>query len=117
DLAGPKIRIGQLPGDERELKEGEKIRFVRGSQASDPNDLTTRYARLIDELSPGDNVMLADGTIALVVEEKSHDAIVCRVVQPGLLRSREGVNLPGVKLSVPSMTAADLENAQWAAEQ
>jgi len=53
--------------------------------------------------------------VALVVEERGPDDVVCRVVQGGALRSRQGVNLPGVKLSVAAMTAADWEHAEWAA--
>jgi pyruvate kinase len=59
--------------------------------------------------------MLADGTISLVVEERSAAEARCRVVQGGLIRSRQGVNLPGVKLSVAAMSAADWQHAEWAA--
>ena len=65
-----------------------------------PQELTTTYEPLVDELAVGDRVMLADGTVSLVVEERGKDFAQCRVVQPGLIRSRQGVNLPGVKLSV-----------------
>ena len=60
--------------------------------------------------------MLADGTVSLVVEEKRTDFVRCRVVQPGVIRSRQGVNLPGVKLSAPAMSDADREHAAWAAD-
>jgi pyruvate kinase len=59
--------------------------------------------------------MLADGTVSLVVEERSAVRARCRVVQGGLVRSRQGVNLPGVKLSVAAMSAADWAHAEWAA--
>ena len=71
--------------------------------SSAPDELTTTYERLVDELEVGDRVMLADGTVALVVEKVEPDAAACRVVQGGLVRSRQGVNLPGVKLSVPAL--------------
>ena len=70
---------------------------------------------LIDELAPGDSVMLADGTISLLVEERTQSEARCRVIQGGIVRSRQGVNLPGVKLSVPAMSAADWQHAEWAA--
>ena len=60
--------------------------------------------------------MLADGTVGLVVEAVEKDSAVCRVVQSGLIRSRQGVNLPGVKLSVPALSDIDRENAAWAAK-
>jgi pyruvate kinase len=116
DLAGPKIRLGELPGGMLDLAAGSQVRFVRGTTLQQPTDLTTTYARLIDELHPGDRVVLADGTVELVVEQVDPVSATCRVTQPGLLRSRQGVNLPGVQLSVPSLTERDRENAVWAAE-
>ncbi len=115
DLAGPKIRLGELPGGGIECVEGTRVQFVRGSGESTHDTFTTTYAPLVDELGPGDPVMLADGTVALVVEERRPDCVVCRVVQGGALRSRQGVNLPGVKLSVAAMTSADWQHAEWAA--
>ena len=115
DLAGPKIRVGEIAGGRMECQSGTRIRIVRGEVAREANDLVSTYAPLVDELSVGDRVMLADGTIGLTVEEKKTDWVHCLVVQSGLLRSRQGLNLPGVKLSVPSMSPADWEHAEWAA--
>ena len=115
DLAGPKIRLGELPGGAVECIEGAHVRFVRGAESRDAGEFTTNYAPLVDELSVGDSVMLADGTISLVVEERNADWVRCRVIQGGTIRSRQGVNLPGVKLSVAAMSAADWQHAEWAA--
>lgn len=116
DLAGPKMRLGELPGGQLELADGQSVRFVRGDKAANPADLTTTYEPLIDDLAVGNMVMLADGTIALRVEEKNADFARCVVVQGGIIRSRQGVNLPGAKLSVPAMSDDDRANALWAAE-
>ncbi|MGD0382898.1 MAG: pyruvate kinase [Thermoguttaceae bacterium] len=115
DLAGPKIRLGELPGGQMDCHAGDTLRFIRGTVAGQAQELTTTYEPLVDELAVGDRVMLADGTVSLVVEERGTDYAQCRVVQPGLIRSRQGVNLPGVKLSVPALGPADRENALWAA--
>ncbi|MGD9647463.1 MAG: pyruvate kinase [Pirellulales bacterium] len=115
DLAGPKIRLGELPGDLLELLADQEISFVRGEPAS-PSELTTTYPTLVDELSVGDRVMLADGTVGLKVVAKLPDSARCRVVQPGAVRSRQGVNLPGVRLRTPALTPDDLAHAAWAAE-
>jgi pyruvate kinase len=104
DLAGPKIRLGELPGGSLECAAGATLRFVRGTEPRNPDELTTTYPPLVDELAVGDSVMLADGTISLVVEERNADWARCRVVQGGVVRSRQGVNLPGVKLSVAAMS-------------
>ncbi len=130
DLAGPKIRLGELPDGQWMCDAEARLRFVRTDASPTsrvpvetenlddvrPVELTTTYQPLIDELAVGDRIMLADGTVALAVEELGDDYAECRVVQPGLIRSRQGVNLPGVKLSTPALGPADLDNAAWAAE-
>ena len=98
DLAGPKIRLGELPGGATDLAEGEHVSFVRGTEAHGPGEFTVTYEPLVDELSLGDSVMLADGTISLVVVERNAQQVRCRVIQGGTVRSRQGVNLPGVRL-------------------
>ena len=116
DLAGPKIRLGELPGGKLTCDAGDRLRFARcASVPPEKGELTTTYGPLIDELAAGDRVMLADGTVSLEVEAMDPDYAQCRVVQPGLIRSRQGVNLPGVKLSVPTLGPADREHAAWAA--
>ena len=115
DLGGPKIRLGELHEDPTECRLGAELRFVRGTNAATPGELTSNYPRLIDELNKGDQVMLADGTVCLVVESRDADSARCRVVSAGQVRSRQGINLPGVKLSVPALTDEDRLDAAWAA--
>jgi pyruvate kinase len=117
DLAGPKMRLGELPGGQLLCRTGDRVRFVRTAAATttDVPQLTTTYEPLIDELRGGDRVMLADGIVSLVVEQVTPQMAECRVVQSGTIRSRQGVNLPGVKLSVAAMNDVDRENAVWAA--
>lgn len=116
DLAGPKIRLGQLPNDSYQCVTGETVRFVRGEYSRQPGELTSSYPTLIDELAPGDRVMMADGLVALQVEATDAQSATCRVVQGGLIRSRQGINLPGVKLQAPALQPSDREAAHWAAE-
>jgi pyruvate kinase len=116
DLAGPKIRLGQLFSDPTECIEGSYFRFIRGDQSQRVDELVSNYGPLVDELSVGDQVMLADGTVGMTVTEADANSAKCQVVAGGTVRSRQGVNLPGVKLSVPGLTEADRDNAVWAAE-
>lgn len=116
DLAGPKIRLGELPGDLLECEADAEFRFIRGDRSNHARDLVTTYERLVDELDVGDTVMLADGTVGMKVVEKGPDFARCKVIQPGPIRSRQGLNLPGVKLSAPAMDEDDRVNAIWAAE-
>ena len=116
DLAGPKIRLGNLPQDLVECHRGEEFRFRSDGQSTTSQELTSNYPALVDELSEGDLVMLADGQVSMQVTRKEDSVAYCQVVQAGAIRSRQGINLPGVKLSVNAITAADRENATWAAE-
>ena len=114
DLAGPKMRLGELPGGQMRCAMGDQLRFIRGKEMNKPDEVTTTYEPLVDELSAGDRILLADGTVSLVVEHVGRDEAVCRVIQPGTVRSRQGVNLPGVKLSVLALAEVDRDNARWA---
>ncbi len=116
DLAGPKIRLGELAVDPTHCELGQEFYFVPGEKPSEPDELTCTYPRLIAELAVGSSVMLADGTVSMVVVAKFDGEVRCRVTGAGTIRSRQGINLPGTKLSVASLTEADVANAIWAAE-
>jgi len=116
DLSGPKIRLGEIPGGELLCNEGATIRFIRGLQTDVATDLTCTYEPLIDDVKAGDRILLADGTVGLVVIEKDPACqwIQCLVIQAGKIRNRQGVNLPGVALSTPSVTEKDRSDLEWA---
>ena len=115
DLSGPKIRLGVLPPDGVLLNMGDRVEFTRSADPTNPHVLTCTYEKLIDDLREADRVILADGTVVVRVLEKiGNDRVVCRVEQPGLIRSRQGVNLPGVQLSTPSLTDKDRADLTWA---
>lgn len=116
DLSGPKIRLGEIPGDVVVCASGAEFRFIRGTESSSPFDLTCTYEPLIDDVTPGDRILLADGTVGMTVIEKDPEGgwVRCLVIQPGRIRSRQGVNLPGVALSTPSVTEKDRRDLEWA---
>lgn len=116
DLSGPKIRLGEIPDGEMYCGEDQTVRFVRGDHSPSEGTLTCSYPQLIDDVAINDRILLADGTVSLLVEQKHDDEIRCRVVEPGRLRSRQGVNLPGVALSTPSVTEKDQADLSWALE-
>ena len=70
---------------------------------------------LIDEVAIGDSIVLADGLARLEVTHKTADELHCLVVDGGKVRSRQGVNLPATRLSVPALGVVDIDNAVWAA--
>jgi pyruvate kinase len=116
DLAGPKIRLEELPGGVIHCRSGEQYEFVRTADPKRPERLTCTYEKLVDELNPGDRVLLADGTVSMRVVEKyaAEGRVVCAVEQAGDIRSRQGLNLPGVALSTPSLTEKDHDDLGWA---
>jgi pyruvate kinase len=117
DLAGPKLRLGQLLEDPLECLRGESVRFIRGHTSASRQDLVCNYESLVDDLDLRDEVLLADGTVHLVVTEKHEDAVVCRVQEPGMLRSRQGIHLPAARLGLPPLTDHDRDCVAWAATQ
>lgn len=116
DLAGPKIRLGTLLQDPMQVEQNAELIFVRGEQAAGTNQLCSNYARLVDEVAVGDRIMLADGTVSLQAVDRTKDTVTCKVLVGGTIRSRQGINLPGVSLSVSAMRPEDVENALWAAK-
>ncbi|MES2790956.1 MAG: pyruvate kinase [Planctomycetota bacterium] len=118
DLSGPKIRLNELPQGMLECVAGMKVEFVRQSDPLQPLQLTCTYAALIDDLQVGDLMLLADGAVSMRVVDKplSADRVVCEVIQPGVIRNRQGINLPGAVLSTPSLTPKDREDLVWALE-
>lgn len=116
DLSGPKIRLGEISGGEVSCVEGAIFHFVRGNESSEPHNLTCTYEQLIDDVDLGDRILLADGTVGMLVTGKADDnnSVTCLVVEPGVIRSRQGVNLPGVTLSTPSITEKDKADLAWA---
>lgn len=120
DLQGPKFRIGELEGHRPVfLEQGTAIRFAVGEEPGDQSRITTKTPQIIEELSVGDEVLLADGLIALEVTERlSSQELVCQVTRGGLLGEKKGINVPGLKMpNISAMTEKDKRDALFALEQ
>ena len=118
DLSGPKIRTGVLSGGHPvKLDEGAHFTITTRSVAGDAHEVSTNYAGMARDIQPGSRVLLDDGAIELQVERTSETDVVCRVVNGGLLGERKGINLPGVKLPIPSLTDKDRRDLIWAVRQ
>ncbi len=119
DLSGPKIRLGLLPEEGICCMNGGIFEFVETPDPNDPTKLTCTYGQLIDDLQVGDRILLADGIVAMRVLEKDENErwAKCVVEQPGCIRSRQGINLPGVNLSTPCLTEKDYADLKWAVAQ
>jgi pyruvate kinase len=115
DLSGPKIRLGDIAGDQIICDLGQEFFFIKGHEPREPNELTSTYPPLVDELQVGNRVMLADGTVSMNVVGKDSGRVQLRVIQRGAIRSHQGINLPGVTLSAPAISEHDRAHAIWAA--
>ncbi|QDT69648.1 Pyruvate kinase [Planctomycetes bacterium MalM25] len=116
DLAGPKFRLGVVAGDPLFCEAGAEYFMIEGDTPGAPNEFTCSYKPLVKELEVGNHVMLADGTVSMRVVEKTPGRARMEVVQQGTIRSRQGINLPDVKLSAPAISRKDHEHAEWAAQ-
>jgi len=108
DTQGPAIRTGDLPAA-LDLRPGQKFWFtVRGQTSEELHSVDVNYDNLINDISVGDKVLLDNGEIEMHVLAKHDNKIECEVLTPGTLKSRRHINLPGVKVNLPALTAKDL---------
>ena len=110
DIKGPEIRTGDLEVP-IELKPGEIFDFTvkPGGHAggAEIRSVDVNYRDLVNDIKVGDTVLVDSGLIRLEVLSKDHAHIRCRVLTPGSLTSRRHINLPGVKVNLPSFTQKD----------
>ncbi len=118
DLQGPKIRVGQLPQGEITLTVGAKLTLVPLDEFdAQPDTVSIDYPYLAEEAKPGAQVLLDDGLLELKVEAVKDKAVICSVVEGGVLKSRKGVNLPSLNLRLPSMTEKDQKDLEFGLSQ
>jgi hypothetical protein len=114
DLAGPKIRIGDLPAP-RPLTEGQEVSLVPADVAAG-GDLPTTYPELASDVSPGNRIILDDGRLELRVLETDPPRVTAVVERGGVLLANKGINLPGIRVSAPALTAKDRQDLEVAVE-
>ncbi len=113
DLPGPKLRIGVLPGGSVTLAAGQEVVLTTDGAASVEGVIPVAYPHLADDVKPGHRIFLQDGELALVVRGVAPHRVQCAVESGGLLRDHAGLNLPGVRLSVPALTDDDRGCLEW----
>jgi pyruvate kinase len=108
DLQGPKIRTGALArGAPVTLTAGQQLTITTRPVAGTAQLISTTYDALPQDVKPGDRVLLSDGAIELRVRSIDDSNVVCEVVNGGTLAEHQGINLPGVAVSAPSLTEKD----------
>jgi pyruvate kinase len=118
DLQGPKIRTGALAGGQPvRLEPGQELTITTEAITGTAQRVSTTYQHLPQDVKPGDHVLLDDGLISLEVMSAGEREVLTRVVTGGLLGEHKGINLPGVKISAPSLTEKDRSDLQFALAQ
>ncbi|WP_337864615.1 pyruvate kinase [Ignavibacterium sp.] len=114
DLQGPKIRIGDLEEPSIQLNENDTIEITTEKIVGTKNKISTTYKDLPRDAEIGNQILIDDGLIKLSITGKTEISVICNVINGGIIKPRKGMNLPGMKLSTPSITEKDYENLEFA---
>jgi pyruvate kinase len=123
DLQGPKIRVGEVPEGGITVETGRRAIFQRtpilasfGEPGVVPARFSSTYPQLIDDVEPGQRLLINDGAVRMLIAEKNDEEIICHVTHGGLVTTGKGINLPDTDLSVEVLSDRDWKHVRWAIE-
>jgi pyruvate kinase len=116
DLQGPKIRLGRFKGGTATMSSGSTFTITTDPVIGDAFRASTDYSNLAADVNAGNRLVLADGAVELRALRIDSTSVVCVVTSGGVVRDHQGINLPNVKLSTPSLTEKDLCDVEFAVE-
>lgn len=116
DLPGPKIRVGQIANEPIQMKPGDIFILTTDDIIGDANKVSVTFSRLPQTVKPTDTLFLNDGLIQLEVTEVRKNEVICKITVGGELRSRKGLNLPGIDLGISAFTDHDYNCMKFALE-
>lgn len=108
DIKGPEVRIGKLKEASCTLKPGEELILTTEEILGDAQRISVNYAELNLVVKPGDRILIDDGLVDLNVIRVDGPDILCKIISGGVLKPRKGVNLPGIKTTLPGVTERDV---------
>ncbi|HEY9521709.1 MAG TPA: pyruvate kinase [Thermopolyspora sp.] len=114
DLQGPKIRVGRFAEGPVRLGFGDVFTITTEEVPGDREQVSTTYAGLPGDVSPGDTILVDDGRVVLETLSVEGPRVTTRVVVGGMISDNKGLNLPGVAISAPALTEKDEEDLRWA---
>jgi pyruvate kinase len=117
DTKGPEIRLGNLAEEPIELTAGEFVTLTTEDILGDRHRIPVTYKGLPRDVKPGDTILLDDGLIGLKVVEVQGTEIRCEIQNSGPIKSKKGVNVPGVAISLPGITEKDANDIRFGIEQ
>ena len=107
DLPGPKMRVGKIEPEPIQLLSGESFTLTTEDIVGNARRVSMSFPRLPQVVKPGDRLFLNDGLVQLVVERVVGNDVHCQVAVGGELRSKKGLNLPGIDLGIGAFTDHD----------
>ncbi len=107
DLPGPKMRIGKIEPEPIQLRPGERFTLTSEDIVGNAQRVSMSFSRLPQVVKPGDRLFLNDGLVQLIVERVADNEVHCQVAVGGELRSKKGLNLPGIDLGIGAFTDHD----------
>jgi pyruvate kinase len=107
DLPGPKMRLGKMDPDPIQLVPGARFTLTNENIVGNTQRVSMSFEPLPRVVKPGHRIFLNDGLVQLVVERVSGNDVECTVAVGGELRSRKGLNLPGIELGISAFTEHD----------
>lgn len=118
DLSGPKIRTGLLQNAKPVILEtGTEFILTSRDIEGSVSEVSTNFKEIPKLVKKGDKILLDDGAIELKVKKVTKTDVVTEVVNGAILSERKGINLPTVKLPIPSLTEKDRKDLEWAMTQ
>jgi pyruvate kinase len=114
DLPGPKMRIGELAEEPIELVPGDQFILTTEDVVGNGSRVSVSFSKLPQAVKPGDRLFLNDGYIEIEVEQVKENDVCCKVLVGGELRSRKGLNLPGIDLGISAFTDHDYNCLKFA---
>ena len=118
DLSGPKIRTGLLENAKSVMLEtGAEFILTSRDIEGNINEVSTNFKEIPKLVQKGDRILLDDGAIELKVKKVTKTDVITEVINGAILSERKGINLPNTKLPIPSLTAKDRKDLDWAMTQ
>lgn len=123
DTKGPEVRLRSFKDNQKvEIKTGDTFVLTTADTEGDSSRVSITYKGLPDDISVGTRILIDDGNVIVrctdIIKNADGTAdIVCMVVNGGVLSNNKGVNIPGVKLSMPYLSEADISDIRFAAQE
>ncbi len=117
DTKGPEIRCGVIENDGVFFETGETVKIVKEEVLGNKERFTIDTPEMYADVKVGQTLLVDDGKVRMTILEANEDNLLCRVENPGYVKTRKGINIPGAYLSIPFISEKDESDIRFAAAQ